>query len=51
MGFCQRDPVICELGARAASDLIGMHPGQWEIAASGHTPSALAFWLRFVSPR
>jgi predicted acetyltransferase len=34
------------VGARAAIDLIEMHPGQWEIAVSARNPPALAFWPR-----
>lgn len=32
------------VGARAAADLLGMHPGQWEIAVSALNPPALTFW-------
>lgn len=37
------------VGARAAIDLIQMHPGQWEIAASERNAPALAFWPRVVA--
>ena len=37
------------VGARAAIDLIEMHPGQWEIAVSARNPPALAFWPRVVA--
>ncbi len=37
------------IGARAAIDLIRMHPGQWEIAVSARNPPALAFWPRVVA--
>lgn len=37
------------IGARAAIDLIKMHPGQWEIAVSARNPPALAFWPRVAS--
>lgn len=37
------------IGARAAIDLIQMHPGQWEIAVSARNPPALAFWPRVVA--
>lgn len=37
------------IGARAAIDLIEMHPGQWEIAVSLRNPPALAFWPRVVA--
>jgi predicted acetyltransferase len=37
------------VGARAAVDLIRMHPGQWEIAVSERNPPALAFWPRVVA--
>lgn len=36
------------VGARAAIDLIAMHPGQWEIAASVRNSPALAFWPRVI---
>ncbi len=36
------------VGARAAIDLIEMHPGRWEIAVSARNPPALAFWPRVV---
>lgn len=37
------------IGARAAIDLIQMHPGQWEIAVSARNPPALAFWPRVIA--
>ena len=37
------------VGARAAIDLIRMHAGQWEIAASARNPPALAFWPRVIA--
>jgi predicted acetyltransferase len=37
------------VGARAAMDLIAMHPGQWEIAASARNAPALAFWPRVIA--
>jgi predicted acetyltransferase len=37
------------VGARAAIDLIAMHPGQWEIAISARNPPALAFWPRVIA--
>jgi len=37
------------VGARAAIDLIKMHPGQWEIAMSALNRPAQAFWLRVVA--
>jgi predicted acetyltransferase len=37
------------IGARAAVDLIEMHPGQWEIAVSTRNAPALAFWPRVVA--
>lgn len=37
------------VGARAAIDLIQLHPGQWEIAVSARNPPALAFWPRVVA--
>lgn len=37
------------IGARAATDLIQMHPGQWEIAVSARNPPALAFWPRVIA--
>lgn len=37
------------IGARAAIDLIQMHPGQWEIAVSARNPPALAFWPRVMA--
>lgn len=37
------------VGARAAIDLIGMHPGQWEIAVSTRNAPALAFWPRVIA--
>ncbi len=37
------------IGARAAIDLIRLHPGQWEIAVSARNPPALAFWPRVVA--
>ena len=37
------------IGARAAIDLIQMHPGQWEIAVSARNPPALAFWPRVIT--
>ena len=37
------------VGARAAIDLIHMHPGQWEIAVSVRNPPALAFWPRVAA--
>lgn len=37
------------IGARAAIDLIKMHPGQWEIAVSARNPPALAFWPRVIA--
>ena len=37
------------VGARAAIDLIQMHPGQWEIAVSVRNPPALAFWPRVIA--
>jgi len=37
------------VGARAAVDLIRMHPGQWEIAVSARNPPALAFWPRVIA--
>ncbi|OYX51341.1 MAG: hypothetical protein B7Y90_01580 [Alphaproteobacteria bacterium 32-64-14] len=37
------------VGARAAIDLIQMHPGQWEIAVSARNPPALAFWPRVIA--
>ena len=37
------------IGARAAIDLITMHPGQWEIAVGARNTPALAFWPRVVA--
>ncbi len=37
------------VGARAAIDIINMHPGQWEIAVSVRNPPALAFWPRVIA--
>lgn len=37
------------VGARAAIDIINMHPGQWEIAVSVRNPPALAFWPRVAA--
>jgi len=37
------------IGARAAVDLITMHPGQWEIAVGARNAPALAFWPRVVA--
>lgn len=37
------------VGARAAVDLIQMHPGQWEIAVSARNTPALAFWPRVIA--
>jgi len=37
------------IGARAAFDLISMHPGQWEIAVGARNAPALAFWPRVVA--
>ncbi|RYZ15127.1 MAG: GNAT family N-acetyltransferase [Alphaproteobacteria bacterium] len=37
------------IGARAAIDLITMHPGQWEIAVGARNMPALAFWPRVVA--
>ncbi len=37
------------VGARAAIDLIEMHPGQWEIAVSKRNAPALAFWPLVVA--
>lgn len=37
------------IGARAAIDLIEMHPGQWEIAVGARNAPALAFWPRVIA--
>jgi len=37
------------IGARAATDLIAMHPGQWEIAVGARNLPAKEFWLRVVA--
>jgi predicted acetyltransferase len=37
------------VGARAAIDLIEMHPGLWEIAVSTRNAPALAFWPRVIA--
>lgn len=37
------------IGARAAIDLIALHPGQWEIAVGARNTPALAFWPRVIA--